>query len=556
MLNGKNPSSTTSVSVLEREIDPELNQDDFARELTEAPPRNPSDFNDKETETYQKKKRALLRMGDLGLSVNKYVELVKRDSQEREYLDLPEKGGGISRASIFRWKKKADAGQKSGLARGRGGVGKKTRVPNWVSCFILEKLNVDPKAGCTDIHKKLKPFADHYDYYLPVRSTIWRFKQCIKSKGGLQDMLRKMQTRRYFSAYQMAVRHIYSHSNHVWETDATKLSIRIAENTFQGNRTKKTVQLLLTVDCFSGLIIGWTILLGDPNTTDLIRHLHHCLVRGEDKNWGGKPVTIQSDNAKIYYSKGFLATCEDLGIELTKSPPYCPAYNGCIERLNQTFKATLNAQFIQVVKRYRLFSESDEVFLGTFEQLKETVAECVLDYNTVRGPSGKKGNYYSIWAAGLKKEEDGYCDKVQADRYCLRYEDMKVSRQGVFVGGAYWFTHEILESYVGREIPVRYNLVGAPSYVIARIGGKWVRLEDPTSSRFNEACKKARELGLPALAQIQETINENALSSMHVHSPGTAKAMKEKKAKPLPANLPAPSKALVIPDLPTAKIHL
>lgn len=502
--------------------------------------------------TYNLRKRALLRMDELGLSVEKYMELLKREPDELEYLRQDGKPFKTCKAALYRWQGIKD--DKFALSRGRGGTGRASQIPNWVVCFILEKLHVDPKARCSDIYFRLKEFANHHDFYLPAHCTISRFLTAIKKKGGIQDMLHKLKTRRYFSAYQLAVRHFYSHSNHIWETDATAIPILISDTVNTVHR--KRVWLLLTIDCFSGLLVGSTLVHGDPKTNDLLVHLHHCLVHEKDKFWGGKPVILQSDNARIYDSRGFLAACDDLGVQLRKSPPYCPAFNGCIERVNQTLKGQLKSCFVDPIKRHRLFSERNEAFLGSFADLTDIVTKCVHEYNTVRGPSGTSGTYVGNWQAGLKTADDGFLDVAEADRCCLGFDEVTVTRSGVRVRGIDFSSEQLLH-FVGKKIPVRSNLFGAPNLVLGQLSGEWVilRRNSDADRSFVAALKKSRTVELSAIRDVAVTLSKTSLASMQHHTPGTDKALRSPKPKRI-KEAALPEKPMTIPTLRVAKIRI
>jgi len=517
---------------------------DIAPELVRSTARSVWDISAKNLPTYTFRQRILSRIKELELSVRDYLARLSADSEERAYVGLSPEDKVVDRATVFRWLNKAN--NPVALARGVGGTGRASTIPNWVACFILEKLCVDSKASATVIYKCMEAFAAHHNYYLPAECTIWRFMDAIKQKGGIQDMLRKLQTRRYYSTYQLAIRHVYSHANHIWETDATAMPILVRENL--GDKKPKRIWLLITVDCFSGVMVGCTVLFGDPVTNDLILHLHQCLVNF------GKPVILQSDNARIYTSRAFLATCAELGIELRKSPPYCPAYNGCIERLNQTFKKQIKSYYVEVAKRYRLFAERNEVFIGSFEKLKDVITEGAEEYNKTRGPSHTKDTYYSVWYSGLKSADDGYCDPKVIDRHCLAFEEHTVVSEGVLVRGKAHFIHESLVHYKGEDVEVRYNLFGDPTYVLAKLGGEWVRLEENSekNKRLLGACKKSRSQDFEVMREVSTTLQETSNRSMELHSPGTAKSIAENKKRPRVKEEPLPEKPLSIPILKTA----
>lgn len=521
---------------------------DIAPELLQSTSRSIWEVSPKNLPTYTLRQRILKRIKELELSVCDYLSRLSSDAAEREYVGLKAGDKVVNRATVFRWQKKAD--NPVALARGVGGTGRASTIPNWVACFILEKLCVDSKAKTSAVYERMKLFAEHHNYYLPAECTIWRFITAIKKSGGIQDMLRKLQTRRYYSTYQLAIRHIYSHSNHIWETDATAIPILIKVN--PGDKKPKRVWLLITVDCFSGVMVGCTVLFGDPKTNDLILHLHQCLVNH------GKPVILQSDNGLIYKSRAFFATCAELGIEPRKSPPYCPAFNGCIERLNQTFKNRIKSYYVEVAKKYRLFSERNEVFIGSFGKLKEVIAAGVEEYNKTKGPSHTNDTYYSVWYAGLKSADDGYLDPKVIDRHCLAFDEITVVREGVLVRGKAHFIHERLLPYKGTEVEVRYNLFGDPAYVLAKLGGEWVRLEENSekNKRLLSACKKSRSQDFEVIREVADILRETSNRSMELHSPGTAKSIAENKRRPRVKEEPLPEKPLSIPTFKTATFSL
>lgn len=502
-------------------------------------------MNEKRRAELSRRQKYLGRMAELDLSVERYIELLETNEAEREYHGLASAKFIPGRSTLYLWKTAAD--NIEALSRGRGGTGRKSQIPNWVVVFVLQKLNIDPHARISSIFESLKSVAEYWDWYVPAQCTLTRFVKAIRKTNGLQDMLRKVQTRRYFSKYEMAIRHHYSHSNHIWETDATRLKIKVRQN-----GKSEAIWLLLTVDCFSGCIMGWTLVIGDPTANDQIRHLRECLLPKRNGGWGGKPVILQSDNGKIYTCEVLSATCADLGIILRQSPPYCPAYNGAIERMNDIFKARMEDKYVEFVKTYyrhsvRKQKENEELFLGTAESLKKNVERCFHEICTQAPRDARKTSRLEAWCAGLRSEKDGEIDEIKVRQSCLYHARLPATREGVLVRGVR-FTDPILRYWNSGKILVRYNFDGEPEYVVAMLGEDAVRLfrntdEDAT---LVERTKNGRWQDREQLRGINETLQKGALDSMHLHTPGTADARIELQT----------ARAETIEHSPTSKIRI
>jgi len=473
-----------------------------------------------------RRRRFLEQMTAWELSVERYIDLLHTSQQEREFHGIATIAEIPKRSAMYEWKKAADSVEK--LSRPKGGTGRKSKIPNWVVCFILQKLNIDPHVRVSWIYECLEDIGEYWNWYVPAECTISRFVKAIRRENGIQDMLHCIQKKAYFAKYESVVRHHYSHSNDIWETDATRLKIRV-----QSNGKKEELWLLLTVDCFSGLIMGWTLVVGAPNANDQIRHLRDCLLPKRNGGWGGKPVILQSDNGKIYDCRVLDATCKELGIKLRKSPPYCPAYNGAIERLNDAFKDRMKDMYIDAVKRYYRNTLQRDIFLGTVESLKDTIEKCFEDHCLKTTPKGRIETRLQIWLSGLPDEERGQIDTLSVKRACLYAEEMAVTREGVLVKGLK-FNNAVLRYYLKKKVQVRYNIDGEPTHVIAMLDKEPVQLWRNTEkeTQLVEGCKNFRQQDMPSMRRIEASLYEGALKTLPVHTPGSAHAKREAEENP------------------------
>lgn len=475
--------------------------------------------------------RILERIDDLSISVADYIERLRIDTQEREYA-----GGPIAaqipriphESAIYRWRKKRT--DITSLGRRVGGTGAKPKIANWQGAFVLEKLFCCWGASASGITRELRKFGAYHGFSCPSDSTIRRFVRALRARGGLMDVATKFRQGRYYSIYRLAVRHVYEYSNQLWQTDGTKLKIQVLDEV-----RKQIVepQLLLTVDCYSGLPIGWTLVSGDPNSADNIQHLRACLLpKSGAAFWGGRPETIQSDNAKIYESADFLAATAELGINLRKSPPYCPSANGSIERLNQTVKGSLRDQFVGHLQKRGKLSARDHRFVGTMNSLREHLDAWMIDYGYTHRRKGDSEPLFERWHSGLRKQDDASIDASAVDHACLVTQELTVCRDGVKVAGLL-FTSPELEAVIGTKVKVRANADGEPNIVIARIRGTDFRLHrnlkaDGTLAVYG---KDPRAFSADTARRMCKAIRSAGLKDMAAHTPANAANMKLRKPR-------------------------
>jgi putative transposase len=82
----------------------------------------------------------------------------------------------------------------------------------------------------------------------------------------------------------------------------------------------------------------------------------------------GKPENIRCDNGPEFISSALREWCEQKGIQLCWIQPGKPTQNAYIERLNGSFRR-------EVLNAY---------LFATIEQVRQVVAEWLIDYNTLR----------------------------------------------------------------------------------------------------------------------------------------------------------------------------
>jgi len=474
------------------------------------------------------RERAVDRRMELGISIEAYVQKLIEDPVERDYVGGPLGGSNPivpDRATLYRWQARRDDPVK--LARRPGGIGTRCKILNWQAAMILEKLFYCWDARPSYVCGLLDKFARHHGYTSPSYSTVRRFIKSIKARGGLVDMMNQFRRGRYYEKYRLAVRHFYGHSNEIWETDATHLRLRVWDELASDMIEP---QLLLTIDCHSGLPMGWTLVPSDPNSADNILHFRTCfLPKIKSAFWGGFPEIVQSDNAKIYESGDMMAMCEEAGIKLRKSPPHCPSANGMIERLNQTVKDRFRDGFVDHIRKRRKLNEWDMQFVGTMESLQAHLDEWMIEYARTHKRRGDEETVLERWHSGLRNPEDAQVNEAEVEAACLVTHQCPLTREGVNIVGQMFIAPELAPS-IGRkkEIPVRVNVAGDPKIVIARIDEIDIRLvrnldADGTLADF---CKKPSAASKAMVSKMTKALRESGKRNMVFHTPHTAADMK------------------------------
>lgn len=529
-----------------------VQNDEFAHLLTYQ--KNIRDLGPAEHETMTYRMRVLDRMSELGLSVESYSELLRHDAQEREYAGGPISSGSIpSAACIYRWWKNREDLVK--LARNRGGVGAATKIVNWQAAMILEKLFYSPNARASDVHRTLNHFAARNALTSLSYSTVRRFMVSVTARGGLADIISQFRRGRYYEKYRLAIRHAYGFSNEIWETDGTRMRLKVWD---ENSGTLIEPHLLLTVDCFSGLPMGWSVISADPTSDDNIRHLRFCLLPKSNVGfWGGMPVTLQSDNAKIYESGDYLAATHELGIKLRKTPPHCPSANGVIERFNSTLKSQFRDGFVECLKTRRKLREKDLQFVGSLESLREHLDAWMINFARTHKRRGESETLLERWQSGLPSPEAAIVDTNLVDSSCLITRECSVTKEGICVRGQ-MFTAPQLEAMVGgkEKLRVRMNADGDPKVVIARIGGNDVRLTrnidaDGTLAIF---CKNPRAFSSRDAKAMAKVLRHTGKKHMADHTPHTAKDLKVRMPRQVPKKAETGQAVVSLPVLKKSTI--
>lgn|GEM_PF-3403449 len=501
---------------------------------------------------YAQRMQVIQRVGDTGGSVLDYHQILQTDAEERAHVGLQPGESPWSVATLFRWVKNTEDPQ--ALSRSVGGTGRKCLLPNWSVVFILETLSWKPKCRIVDLTQGMVDFAEYHKLAVPSYSRVRRFVKAIKAFGGIQNMVEAIRKRKYHSKYDMATRHVYSFANQIWETDCTHLGL-----TLDNGDGLYSPWLMLTVDCFSGLPMGWSIpewnsdrkrpgkkAGNDPDTNDLISHLKTCLLPKCDRAfWGGKPSILQSDNGAIYRAQAFMDVCVELGIKLRKSPPYCPSANGLIERLNKEVKKGFAAKFADfLISRGKMAREGR--YVGTLESLRGQLNEFMLAYCATHTRREAGSNPVEQWQSGLKSPDAGCANRNEVSDKCLHYGDFPVTREGVLVRGVHFHDEEceLRVSRQGRKgkerkVLVRYNPDGEPTVAIACVNGRDVRLvrNVETERRMVEIAKQTQTATREQLRRFEESLRESGRQNMpFIAANSTASIDAHEMAASLPEN--------------------
>lgn len=476
---------------------------------------NPLNLEEKPNRRFLRRLRAVIRMGEVNCSSDVYRKLLETDSSERALLEISGPKEIPSTRNLYRWWEKRH--DKTRLARDVGGTGRPAWLPNWVVCFVLEYLDWRGHAKVVQIQRAMEKFANDQGYLMPSYDRLNRFVKAIRLKGGIQDMLIHLKQRTYFAKYQMTTRKIYTHANHTWVTDGVKLGVQIESG---GKWSLPAV--LLTVDAYSGLPMGWTIPdfkkgcgHNEPDANDMSTHLKYCILpKSGDAYWGGLPEILQSDNAKIYTCPQTSEICNRLNIELTHSPVRCPAFNGSIERLNKEVKERFAAQFKEFLNRRRRFEIGTPRYIGDFERLKLDFHEFMVAYSRTHIRRASEVTPLMGWQEGLKDLSAVHVDPEFVDNACMHYAQLPITREGIHIGGV---------AYIGKEgklpmgkgkktYPVRYNPEKGVYKAFATISGAEVELV-PNINGQTEAvriCREAESAKKHELAGLWKAVQKNA----------------------------------------------
>ena len=489
---------------------------------------------------FAERMQVIQRIEATGGSVLNYHHLLETDEEERAEAGLKPGQRPWNAATLFRWVKKSE--DPKSLSRSVGGTGRKCLLPNWAVVFILETLSWKPKCQIADLTQGMADFGAHHNYAVPNYHRVRRFVRAIKAFGGIQNMVEAIRKRKYHSKYDMAIRHVYSYSNQMWETDCTHLGL-----TLDNGDGLYSPWLMLTVDCFSGLPMGWSIpdwnpdkkhpgkkVGNDPDANDLISHLKTCiLAKSERAFWGGLPYILQSDNGAIYRSQAFMDVCAELGIKLRKSPPYCPAYNGVIERLNKEIKKGFATKFAAfLLGRGKMAREGR--YVGTLASLRLLLDEFMLTYcaTHIRREAGT--NPVEIWQTGLKSPDAGCADRNEVEAKCLHYGDFPVTREGVLVRGVHFRDVDcaLRVSRQGRKgkerkVLVRYNPDGEPTVAIASVNGRDFRLvrNVETERLMVKTAKQTQTATRAQLRHFGESLSESGRQNMPFIAPNSTESI-------------------------------
>ena len=528
------------------------------------------DLTGEEWVTYRQKMLVLERVEARGGSVINYLKILETDEAERAIVGLKKEDKVWNAATIFRWKTKKD--DAVALSKTCGGIGRHAAMPNWVICYTLDYLESKAKSRPIKVWEGLKDLGNQCGYDIPSYGRISRFIKAIKSYGGIQDMLQTVKNGKYHSQYAMLFGNLYTYSNERWQTDATRLPIWLLNE-----KATKAYQpwLLLTVDCASGLPMGWTIpdwksvededdvLRGnDANANDVISHLKECMLPKSDlAYWGGKPTFLQSDNGAVYKSQNFRDVANELGINLRNSPPYCPSANGSIERLNQTVKQGFADKFADYLVKKKHYTQKRPLG-GGLDSLRRKFNDFILEFANTHKRNGCEETLFESWRSNLRTAEEAFANKEEVEAKCLHYGTFPITREGVLVKGVHFRDVEgILEpSQTGKKDPtvlVRYNPDGEPKIAIARIANRDVRMvrNIKAEKEMMEACKHAQWVKKDSLTKLLKEVKRSSQLSAKNHSPYAVEDMKnqpeattKKKSSHGGPPLTAPKK-IVIPKI-------
>ncbi len=507
----------------------ELDRNDLVHDFLAVARSEAVDLTDEERKEYYRRKAVLRSAKELGLPLYRYSKLLVVDEAEREKNGILKLKDVPSAAKLYRWNGKKD--DPKALIRGAGGIGAPPKMSNWHVLFILEMMAVNWDSKASYIHETMKKFADFHGLSMVGQKAVRNFVRKCNSRGGINDILSKFRQGKIYSEYRIAFHRVYRESNEVWETDGTSLPLVI----YIKGIGKIKPYLLLTIDCFSGLPVGWTLLKGVANSADNIGHLKDAMLpKGDGPAWGGIPREIQSDNAKIYESAEIERMGEKLNIKIEKSPPYCPSANGLVERLNKTVKDRFVSGFVGYVKSRKRLSKASFYYTGTWESLCKEFESFMIEYAHTHVRRGHDQTVLGEWMEGMEDLESVFGNEDLLHKSCLIEYEGTMQTDGVHVRGIP-FVSDQLQVSRGKRVTLLINPGSEPKVVIARVRGQDIPLVRNSRADLElvRRCRKAQDDENEALIETCKVLRE-AKGRLDIYAPSTAAGLKDRRARSKP----------------------
>ncbi|WP_027364001.1 Mu transposase C-terminal domain-containing protein [Desulfotruncus alcoholivorax] len=418
---------------------------------------------------------------------------------------------GISTATLYRRVKDYKQGGVAALMRQLPSLGKgkmRRSVDNDVEKFARAEWLQLNKPKVAHVHKKVKKFCEQNGYPVPSRATIYRVIEDLKENEPDLVCLAREGEEEYMKRFaEKAVRNDPEYVNQIWEGDHHLMDVFVA---YQG----KPVRPWLTawLDVASRTITGVTLAL-QCNGRTIALALRHGMLRKKISGWDGAiskpmagalyslgwdiaelddyagtetpicgiPEVLYIDNGKDYvaqvkkgrkskdweYSREVRSACDILNIKAMFATAYSPWAKGHMER----WFGTLTGQFSRYLPGYcgsdnksRPYGLDEKKMAERGELLELEELYALLEiyihiyHNTLHSSLGMSP--YEKYER-LPKARQGLPEERVLDICLMDVDKAKVHESGIqrfgTVGKRRWYTHQALESYVGRQVVIRYD---------------------------------------------------------------------------------------------------